>query len=91
MKNSAGSANEEMGVITDSLSYKLNALKETITGIWQNLIDRGSVGKVIDLFTGVLNVVDSLTKHLGLLGTALAGLAIYKVVKNLGKLIALGG
>lgn len=82
MKNSAGSANEEMGIITDSLSYKLNALKETITGIWQNLIDRGSVGKVIDLFTGVLNVVDLLTKHLGLLGTAIAGLAIYKVVKN---------
>lgn len=82
MKNSAGSANEEMGIITDSLSYKLNALKETITGIWQNLIDRGSVGKVIDLFTGILNVVDSLTKHIGLLGTALVGLTIFKVVKN---------
>ena len=37
MTNSAGNAMAEMNIIEESLEYKLNALKETGTGIFQNL------------------------------------------------------
>ena len=40
MQNSAGSAEKEMSIIEESMEYKLNALKETAVGVFQNLIQR---------------------------------------------------
>ena len=40
MANSAGNAEAEMSIMADSISYKLNKLQETSTGIAQNLFDR---------------------------------------------------
>lgn len=81
MANSAGSADAEMEIIMDSLEYKLNALKETGTGIFQNLFQQEDIGVVIDVLTSVLEVIDNLTEHLGLFGTAalvLGGGGVFK-------------
>lgn len=73
MQNSAGAADKEMEIITNSLTYKLNALRETGTGIWQNLFKRDEFGGVIDDLTTLLGVIEKFTDKVGLLGTLLGG------------------
>lgn len=83
MKESAGSADREMGIIEQSLEYKINRLKETGVGVFQNLFQREDMGIVIDTLTGVLNVIDGITGSIGFLGTALATVGIVAFIKNL--------
>lgn len=83
MANSAGSADKEMAIMTDSVEFKMNALKETFTGIGQNLFERDDMKVALDGLTDIVEIVDKLTNSLGLFGTIGTGLAIF----NLGKLI----
>lgn len=88
MGNSAGSAMDEMGIIEESLEYKLNALKETWVGVWQNLLDRGDLGNVIDMLTELSEAVDMITEKFGLFGTVAGVAGIGLIGKNFGKNIA---
>lgn len=82
MTESAGGAMREMEIIEESLEFKLNALKETATGVFQNLFAKEDMVVVIELLTKLMEVLDFLTEKLGLFGTALTGIAIYAFVKN---------
>ena len=82
MADSAGGAMREMEIIEESLGFKLNALKETATGVFQNLFAKEDMIVVIELLTKLMEVLDFLTEKLGLFGTALTGIAIYAFVKN---------
>lgn len=90
MKNSAGGAMQEMDIITESLEYKLNALKETGIGIAQNLFQRDDMKLIVDSATSLLDIIDKLTEKLGLFGTVIATIGITKLVKNASSLSALG-
>jgi len=83
MENSAGNAEREMSIIMESLDYKLNKLKETGTGLFQNLLKSDDMGKAIDFLTGLLKLITDITSNLGLLGTTFAGLGIYKAIKSI--------
>jgi len=83
MQDSAGNAAAEMAIIMDSLEYKINALKETAVGIWQNIFHSESFGTFIDFLTRVLGLIDSLTEKIGFFGTALATISIVKVIKSI--------
>lgn len=72
MSESAGAADREMDIIKNSLEYKINALKETFTGIWQNVFNREDLGAVVDFATGIAEVLDGITEKLGLFGSAIA-------------------
>lgn len=91
MGQSAGDADREMDIITNSLEYKINRLKETFTGIWQNLIDRGDVGAVVDTLSGLVGIIDTITEKLGGLGTLAVGGGLFAIFKNFGKHIAHDG
>lgn len=69
MANSAGSAEQEFAKAQEGISYKLNALKETSVGIWQNLIDSDAIKTGVDTLTGLLGILDKLTSALGTIGT----------------------
>ena len=84
MEESAGSADKEMGIIMDSLDYKLNRLKETGVGIWQDIINRESFGKFIDGMTKVAEVVGIVIEKFGLLKTILGAGALVLAIKNIG-------
>ena len=84
MSNSAGNAEAEMSIIMESLDYKINALKETGVGIFQNIFQTNEMGNIIDLLTGLLNVLDGLTSTFGLLGTAMIAIPIVAFIKNFG-------
>lgn len=82
MTESAGGAMREMEIVEQSLEFKLNALKETATGVFQNLFTKDEMIVVIDLLTRLMEIIDFLTEKLGLFGTTLAGLSIYAFIKN---------
>lgn len=83
MEQSAGSAGREMEKIEQSLEYRLNALKETWVGVVQNLFQSDDIKGVVTILQTFSDMVDALTKHLGLLGTTglavtIAGLAKFR-------------
>lgn len=84
MANSAGNAEAEMSVITDSIEYKTNRLKETAVGIAQDIFQRDSTKQMVDNLTSLLEVINSLTKSVGGLGTAFTGLMAYKGLRGQG-------
>lgn len=84
MEDSAGNAEAEMSIIMDSMEYKINALKETAVGVFQNIFQTEDMGNIVSLLTGVLNVVDGLTSTFGLLGTAMIAVPIVAFIKNFG-------
>lgn len=81
MENAAGNADAEMEKIYNSLEYKLNALQETWVGVSQNLIDDDFLKEIVDALTSVSGVVDTVTEHLGLLGTIGVASAIMWLTK----------
>lgn len=86
MADSAGSADAEMAIITESLEYKLNALSETGVGIIQNMFPREDIAVAVDTLTEILEIIETITSALGPLGTAIASIGIAAFVKNLGSL-----
>lgn len=87
MANSAGSAEREMSVIMDSVEYKANRLKETTTGVAQNLFKRDDMKTVLDGLSSIMNIIDSLTSKLGLFGSIGLGAGLFAGVKNIGKTV----
>lgn len=83
MMDSAGGAMKEMEIIEESLEFKLNALKETSVGIFQNLFQQEDMAMVIDFLTKLLEILDFLTEKLGLFGTLLTSAAMYKGIKSI--------
>lgn len=85
MQHSAGNAMQEMSIIEESLDYKLNKLKETGVGVAQNVFSQESISGWIKLATKALEIIDSLTKSVGGLGTAFTAFMAYKGFKNVGR------
>lgn len=69
VENSAGSADAEMKIIQESWQYRLNALRETWTGTFQALVDRGTIGDLIDALTKISELIQSIVNN----KTAFAG------------------
>lgn len=74
MADSAGSAEAQMAVAMDSIDYKLNKVKETGTGIAQNLFGREDIKTVLDVLGSLGNALDWITEKIGLFGTVGIGI-----------------
>lgn len=81
---SAGSADKEMSTVEQTLSYKINALKETWVGCAQQILDRGDLGIAISGLNGVSKVITGLIDNVGLLKTVAMGVAAALSFKNVG-------
>lgn len=84
MGESAGSSDKEMEAVESSLSYKINALKETWVGCVQDMIDRGDLGTIVTGLTKVSEVITFLLDKLGILGSIGLGAGIFSGIKNVG-------
>ena len=82
MAHSAGSAEAEIAGAMDTVAYKMNTLKETGTGIAQNLFDREDMKNVIDLLNSFMGVIDQVTEELGLFGSIGVGAGLYGIINN---------
>ena len=85
MGESAGSSDKEMEAVESSLSYKINALKETWVGCVQDMIDRGDLGTIVTGLTKVSEAITFLLDKLGILGTIGLGAGIFSGIKNVGR------
>ena len=84
MANSAGNAEAAMAIAMDSIDSKLNKLKETGTGIAQNLFGREEMKSILDMLTSLGNALDWVTDKLGLFGTLAVGGGLFAGFKNVG-------
>lgn len=84
MANSAGNAETEMTAAMDSIDFKLNRLRETGTGIAQNLFDRDDMKQVLDFSNSLAEILDFITEKIGLIGTVGIGIGIASSYKNVG-------
>lgn len=84
MANSAGNAEAEMSVAMDSIDYKLNKVKETGTGIAQNLFANEDMKSILDIISSLGNGLDWLTEKLGLLKSIGLGASAIAGAKGLG-------
>ena len=69
LQYAAGSAAKEQEAYVESLSGKINQLKENIAGIWIDLVDRGAVGGAIDSLNSVVSAFRGLSDTFGSLPT----------------------
>lgn len=83
MANSAGSAENELSIATESIEFKLNALAQTWVGVAQNLFQRDDIKLVIDALTGLSEIIEIITDKIGLLGTVAIGGGLAAFIKNL--------
>ena len=67
MDKAAGSSDREMSTVEQSLTYKLNALKETWVGTAQEIVDRGDLGAIIDGLTKLSEAIGFVIDKVGLL------------------------
>lgn len=84
MANSAGNANAELAIAFDSIEYKANRLKETGTGIAQNLFKREDMKTVLNTLTSFMEMLDKVTGKLGLFGSVGLGAGLFAGFKNVG-------
>ena len=86
MKNSAGNALNEMSIIEESVEYKLNSLKESATGLFQNIFKTKDMGAIISSAQTFLDIVNNIVKTTGALPPILAVIAGYlSASKNIGR------
>ena len=85
MDEAAGSSDREMDIVKQSISYKINALKETWVGTVQELIDRGDIGKLVDGLTKLSEGLGFVIDKLGILGSIGLGAGIFSGIKNVGR------
>ena len=76
MDNSFGSSDREMGIVEKSIDYKLNRLRETWVGTAQNLVDRGTIGSIIDFLNSVSEGIGFVLDKLGLVPTSIGAIGI---------------
>ena len=82
MEDAEGSADSEMSIITESLEYKMNNLRETWTGIAQDVFDRDDLGGFIDGLAAISEGLGGIIDNLGLLGTVATGLGGFLGFRN---------
>lgn len=86
MDNAIGSSDKEMETAKQSITYKLNELKQTWVGTIQDIANRDDLGKIVDGLTDLSSAIGFVIDKLGLVGTVGlfggAGTGIFKFIKN---------
>ena len=85
MEGAAGAADAEMGIIQESIDYKLNALQQTWVSTAQTIVDRGDLGTAIDGLTKLSEAIGWVIDKAGILGTIGIGAGIFAGIKNIGR------
>ena len=87
-KSGVGSAANESEKSLQSVQGQLNNLRTTGTQIVQDLINGDDMRSLLKFGNSALELIHNITKELGLMGTAIAGLGVAKTVKGVGDLLS---
>lgn len=84
MDKAAGSSDEEMEIIQKSIAYKMNNLKETWVGTFQEIIGRDDIGTIVSGLTALSSALSNVVKLIGSIGVAGSGLGAMLGFRNAG-------
>lgn len=84
IKESTGSAEREMATMAESINYKINQFKETITGLGKTLFSQDFLKNAVKTGTSFVGILDKIIQKIGILPTLLNGLFISRFFKNKG-------
>ena len=79
---SAGSMDQQLAVYNDSIQASLDKFHVAFQELSYDLINSDTIKGVVDLGTAIIKILDALIEHIGVLGTALTGLGIAKIVST---------
>lgn len=79
---SAGSMDQQLSVYNDSIQASLDKFHVAFQELSYDLINSDTIKGVVDLGTAIIKILDALIEHIGVLGTALTGLGIAKIVST---------
>lgn len=82
MDNAAGSSDKEMETAKQSITYKLNELKQTWVGTVQDIADRGDINIVIDGLTKLSEALGWVIDKMHLIPTLAIGGGLTAFIKN---------
>ena len=74
-----GSMNSQLEVYNQSIQASLDKFKVAVQELSTDLINSDLLKGLIDAGTHIIQIIDELVKHIGVLGTALTGLGIAKI------------
>lgn len=80
--NSAGSMDEQLAVYESSIQASLDKFHVAFQKLSHDLINSDTIKGIVDGGTAIINILDELIEHIGVLGTALTGLGIAKIVST---------
>ena len=63
-QNAAGTTAEKYAHIIDSVDYKVNEFKESIVGMWNGLMDGGTIGAFVEMGTGLVKTLELISNLL---------------------------
>lgn len=86
MEQASGSSDKEMSTVESSISYKINALKQTWVGTAQEILKRDDIGNFVTALTKLSEGLGSLVSNLGLVKTAALGISAALSLNNVGEL-----
>lgn len=87
--NSAGASNDQFNKTLDSLESKINKLKNAWSLYLQNLANNEIIKSVIDLLTGLLNIINGITASMpGFTGSIFQAILTFMAFRAAGALIS---
>lgn len=78
-EESVGSMDQQLEVYNQSIQASLDKFKVAFQELSTDLINSDLLKGLIDAGTHIIQIIDELVKHIGVLGTALTGLGIAKI------------
>ena len=85
INESSGSAEREMNTMSESITFKVNEFKETLTDLGKTIFTQNFLKDIVNTGTSVVDVLDKIIDKIGIIPTILAGISITKAFKNVGE------
>ena len=85
INESSGSAEREMNTMSESITFKVNEFKETLTDLGKTIFTQNFLKDIVNTGTSVVDVLDKIINKIGIIPTILAGISITKAFKNVGE------
>ena len=90
MTESAGALSTAYDTYMNTTQAHIDQFKASFTDLSMTIFDSESTKGVIDFLNSIIQFLNDIIQHFGLLSTAIAGVGIYKFIKNFSHIKVLG-
>ena len=87
INKSSGSAEREMTTMAESITFKVNEFKETLTDLGKTIFTQNFLKDIVSTGTSIIDILDKIIDKIGIMPTILAGISTAMAFKNVGELL----